>query len=684
MFNTDLRYLLDVDKLSKVVADIYRITGIPTGIIDYANHEFTLENLSNNYYNSLEEQNKNKDSAKQLLKRIVQDVDIKKKSTLIKDHSENILAVPVKLQNRIIAVLYQCNFYIKNKKNQTNTKKNPIPLTQQQLETNTDFLKHFGELISQMADARMKELEVNSKLDLMVQQETVELLKTNEELQDEIAERRQTEKKLRNSEERFRSIFEQSSIGIMIISLRNVLLSCNQAVMAMLGYKIEELRAHEIKDFIYQNDRETIALNLKKLIKNKQENFCLESRFIKKNKKHLWGRITVSMISYDDPNFSDFIVVMMEDITARKQAEKEVQESEKRFRDLFENAPEAVYLFEPDTKEILLANKFTQSFFGYSWEELRKMTIDELIVSNIKLVEKNIQEVLASSRAYIQERRYRKKNGEIVDVDVIATKNKYKGKDCILAFVRDITERKKYEREITKALEKEKELSQLKSNFVSTVSHEFKTPMSVILSSVQLLDRFNEKWEKEKKQKLFQKIYNAVMQTNGLINNVLLMGKDQSGKLEYRPSRAHFEAFCKQIIEETQIIFGSDVRINTSINTNIGEVVIDTNLLRHIFTNLLSNAVKYSFNNKVIDFAVSNTPGGKTSILIKDRGIGISNEELKNIYEPFHRAKNAGHIKGTGLGMSIVKRCVDLHDGKIEIHSELGKGTSVLVTLQLQ
>lgn len=683
MFNIDLGYLLDVDKLGKVVADIHRMTGVPTGIIDYANHKITLKNLRNNYYNSLEEQNKNTDNTKQLLKKITHSVDIKKKSTLIKDHRENILAVPVKLQNKIIAVLYQCNFCIKNNKNQKDEKESLIHLTQQQVETNTDFLKHFGELISQMADTRMKEIEVNSKLDLMVQQETVELLKTNEELQDEIAERRQTEKKLRNSEERFRSIFEQSSIGIMIISLRNVLLSCNQAVMAMLGYQIEELRSYEIRDFIYENDRETIASNLKKLIKNKQENFCLESRFLKKDNTHLWGRITVSLISYDDPGFTDFIVVVMEDITARKKAEKEVQESEKRFRDLFENAPEAVYLFDPDTKEILLANKFTQSFFGYSWEELRKMTIDELIMSNIKLVEKNIQEVLASDRSYIQERRYKKKNGEIVDVDVIATKNKYKGKDCILAFVRDITERKKYEREITKALEKEKELSQLKSNFVSTVSHEFKTPMSVILSSVQLLDRFNDKWENEKKQKLFQKIYNAVMQTNSLINNVLLMGKDQSGKLEYRPLRAHFESFCKQIIEETQIVFGSEVNINASINTDIGEVTIDTNLLRHIFTNLLSNAIKYSLNNKVIDFAVNYTSNGETSILIKDRGIGISEEELKNIYEPFHRAKNAGHVKGTGLGMSIVKRCVDLHGGKIVIHSELGKGTSVLVTLQL-
>ena len=229
-------------------------------------------------------------------------------------------------------------------------------------------------------------------------------------------------------------------------------------------------------------------------------------------------------------------------------------------------------------------------------------------------------------------------------------------------------------------IEKEKELNMLKSRFISVISHEFRTPLTGIQSSVQLLERYGDKWDKEKKQKCFKTIYNSIRFTNLLLDDVSLIGKDESGKLNYNPSLCLIKEICRQAVDDLKAVFGNQQIINFSISSETIETFADESLLRHIINNLLSNAVKYSGHEKQIGFSVVKEVNDIV-FTFTDHGIGIPEEDMKYVFEPFHRASNAETIKGTGLGLPIVKRCVDLLEGTIEINSTLNKGTTVVVKI---
>jgi len=240
----------------------------------------------------------------------------------------------------------------------------------------------------------------------------------------------------------------------------------------------------------------------------------------------------------------------------------------------------------------------------------------------------------------------------------------------------------KAEAEIRKALEKEKELNELKSRFISMVSHEFRTPMATILFSAGLLETYSAKWSEEKKQVHINRIQSAVQHMTNLLNDVLLIGKAEAGKLEFNPHPINLESFCQELLEDVkltdknqhQIIFTSE---------GVGESAkMDEKLLRHILSNLLSNAVKYSPANTTINFHLQ-CPDKAAIFKIQDAGIGIPPEDLTHLFEPFHRATNVGTIQGTGLGLAIVKRSVDLHGGEITVQSEVGVGTIFIVKLPL-
>ncbi len=251
-----------------------------------------------------------------------------------------------------------------------------------------------------------------------------------------------------------------------------------------------------------------------------------------------------------------------------------------------------------------------------------------------------------------------------------------------------------------KVIEKEKELNLLKSRFISVISHEFRTPLTGIKSSVQLLERYGDKWETEKKQKFFNTIYNSIRFANLLLDDVSIIGKDESGKISYTPSLCSIEEVCQQALDDIKAVFGNSHIINFSIKPDTIKTLADESLLRHILNNLLSNAVKYSepeeqSDSYRIDFSVivdnddtcyEHPPAGRAGsrniiFTITDHGIGIPEEDMKYVFEPFHRASNVETIRGTGLGLAITKRCVELHEGSIEFKSILDKGTTVVVEI---
>ncbi|MBD2306861.1 PAS domain-containing protein [Chroococcidiopsis sp. FACHB-1243] len=252
----------------------------------------------------------------------------------------------------------------------------------------------------------------------------------------------------------------------------------------------------------------------------------------------------------------------------------------------------------------------------------------------------------------------------------------------VMAIVRDITDRKRTEAEIRLALVKEKELGELKSRFVTMASHEFRTPLATILSSSELLEHYSHRWSEDRKLNHLHRIQTSVKHMTQLLNDVLLIGKAEAGKLDFKPLLLDLKQFCHEVVEEIQLT-ASDRQIIFQCHTDERITgMMDEKLLRHIFINLLSNAVKYSPADSPVNFELTNECD-TVIFRVRDRGIGIPLAEQAEIFSSFHRASNVGNISGTGLGLAIVKKSIDLHDGKIAVESSVGLGTIFTVVLPL-
>ncbi|MGE5316311.1 MAG: ATP-binding protein [Acidobacteriota bacterium] len=248
----------------------------------------------------------------------------------------------------------------------------------------------------------------------------------------------------------------------------------------------------------------------------------------------------------------------------------------------------------------------------------------------------------------------------------------------------DITDRKRAEEELLVALKKEKELSELKTSVVTMVSHEFRTPMASILSSVEMLERYGRNWNEEKAGKAvkhYERVKDSIRRLTQLLDEVLFVESADSGGFVFTPARFSLAGLCQSVADDLMMIaLKADKKIVQTIDASLSDFTGDERLIRHIVTNLLSNAVKYSHEGSTIEFDV------RAEVLcvvvtVCDHGIGIAEEDLAHIFEPFKRARNVGDIQGTGLGLSIVKRCVEMHKGGVTLSSTPGSGTTATVTL---
>lgn len=245
--------------------------------------------------------------------------------------------------------------------------------------------------------------------------------------------------------------------------------------------------------------------------------------------------------------------------------------------------------------------------------------------------------------------------------------------------------RHKAESIIQSALEREKEINELKSRFVSVVSHEFRNPLNTILFSTELLQRYGTQITEQKKETYLDRIQGSVKRMNELLTDVLTVGETEAGKLQFCPQSLDLIRFCKELVEEFHLTEKRKCSIAFSHRqTSESDAFprLDGRLLRHILTNLLSNAVKYSPKGDLIEFKL-NFSDRSAIFRIQDHGIGIPKSDQAGLFQSFHRASNAKAIPGTGLGLSIVKQCVDLHGGTIAVESEENQGTLFTVTLPL-
>ncbi|MBD1995429.1 response regulator [Leptolyngbya sp. FACHB-541] len=241
---------------------------------------------------------------------------------------------------------------------------------------------------------------------------------------------------------------------------------------------------------------------------------------------------------------------------------------------------------------------------------------------------------------------------------------------------------KNSEQNMLKALNQERELNLMRTNFISMVSHEFRTPMTTIRSSTELLQCLGQQITPEKREQYFNRIQTSIDQMLDLLDEVLLLGSSGAGGLEYNPAPLNLENFCLELVEAMQLNDGDRHSIVFTREGNCTEAEMDVALLRHIFINLISNAIKYSPTQSRIQFNL-NCQNNTAFFSIEDQGIGIPDKDQSRLFGTFYRCSNVGRIPGTGLGLAIVKKCVDLHRGRIHASSKINVGTKFTVALPL-
>jgi PAS domain S-box-containing protein len=381
--------------------------------------------------------------------------------------------------------------------------------------------------------------------------------------------------------------------------------------------------------------------------------------------------------------------------------------------------------------DISLVNQHAESIFGYSADELIGNKVEMLIPKNQRAdhesyrqhytVHPQVRQMGAS-----RDLKAKTKNGQEIPVEISLSYFHTDEGLFVIAFILDITIRKQNEavllkqkeelvtiteeikklnsnledlvekrtealtqtlnelessrKDLQEALEREKQLGELKSRFVTMASHEFKTPLATILTSVALLGKYIKTEEQQQREKHLKRISDTVLNLSNLLNEFLSIGKLEEGKIQNSPDLFHLPELIREVVGEMQSLAGEGQTIEFDME-GIDEVRLDKELIRYVMINLLSNAIKFSPVSSVI-YVTARRKDHTLILEIKDQGIGISEEDQQHLFERFFRGRNADNIQGTGLGLHIVQRYITLMEGKMEIESALNKGTKILLLFE--
>jgi PAS domain S-box-containing protein len=354
-------------------------------------------------------------------------------------------------------------------------------------------------------------------------------------------------------------------------------------------------------------------------------------------------------------------------------------ESQKLYNAIARNYPNGtISVFDEKLHYVFVEGKELYKIGVTSKNLIGTKYIDRLPKDISATVEKQLLDVLKGKSATL-EFEYRTNFYVLNAVPLTDAKGKI---SQILVVEQNITEQKNAEKEIRRALQKEKELNELKSRFVSMASHEFRTPLSTILSSVSLAEKYITPETADKRDKHFNRIKSSVRNLTSILNDFLSLDKLEAGKVDNNPVEFNLKEFAEELTEEMQAVSKSGQKVEYKHSGKQTTVVVDRNILKNILNNLLSNAIKYSPENAEVKFSTS-IEKSKLTITVADKGIGIPEEEKQHLFERFFRAKNALNIGGTGLGLNIVKKYTELLNGEINFESEPGKGTVFILHIPL-
>ncbi|GAA5481278.1 sensor histidine kinase [Haloferula sargassicola] len=509
----------------------------------------------------------------------------------------------------------------------------------------------------------------------------LEIQELNQSLESRIAERTQ---ELRDSEERFKALFEQSPVGMSRVDWDGRFLQVNSSFARTIGYEPEEILNLSYWDI---TPREYADEEMKIL-----ETVRREGSFgpVEKEYFHRDGHrvpIMISGMNIPRANGDYELWGITQDITQLKTVEQALRESEKMFRNLFEESRQGVMLHD-ENANFSEVNPAAAALFGLAPEDFKGRHPAEFAPefqpggerSDI-VARREIDRCLADGTARF-EWSHLHSNGQVISLDVVLSRIPNGDRNLMQAVVTDISKRKQAEEEMKRALEHERELNQLKSNFVSMVSHEFRTPLGIIQSSAEILNDYLDQLDPAERREQLVSITKNSRRMAGLMEDVLLLGRLDSGRMEFVPRPLDPAALCRRLVDEVLSTTEGRCPIEFSTAGLPSEASADERLLRHILLNLLSNAVKYSPPGETVSFRAA-AQGDDLVLTVRDRGIGIPTADLPVLFEAFRRGSNVGPAPGTGLGLVIVKQSVELHAGTLAIDTREGGGTTFTVTIPL-
>ncbi|ARK09809.1 ATP-binding protein [Fibrella sp. ES10-3-2-2] len=417
-----------------------------------------------------------------------------------------------------------------------------------------------------------------------------------------------------------------------------------------------------------------------------------------------------------------FVLVRLMDEERLNRAELELKQSVQRYEAVFTNATIGIIVSNQKGK-IVSVNQLARQLFGYPDDTLLGKSIDLLVPRDVeqghaKLRESFVANPQVRSMGHNRDLKARRSDGSVFPVEVSLSYFRLHDELYVVAYIIDITFKKEAERqllahrdhierlnadleqkvadrthalmntldqleqskdELARALAAERELGELKSRFVSMASHEFRTPLTAVLTSATLIEKYPDGDQQDKRQKHLARIRSSVNHLNDILEEFLSVGRLEEGKIEAHPTSVDLKLLVSETVGDLQGLLKPEQRILTDIACPVA-VWLDPSLLRKILVNLLSNAVKYSGPGSVVTVR-GVCRHGQLRLDVEDQGVGIAPDDQEHLFERFFRAKNVANIAGTGLGLHIVGRYVELMGGQVSLQSELNRGTIVTLTL---
>lgn len=495
----------------------------------------------------------------------------------------------------------------------------------------------------------------------------------------------------------YKLLFDSINEGVVIVDKSGSILFANPRCGELFGYKEGELEGLKIEELVpmpSRHNHEKLRTDFHHSPRKRSMGAGMNLQALRKDGTLFYVEIS---LNHFDLEGEVFVAALITDISIRVEQDRqirelnadlerkvnertiEVRESQELYSAIARNFPNGtINVFDRNLNYIFVEGKELFQL-GITSEKLIGTSYLKRLSEEIRpRIQRALMEVF-EGESHDFELEYKQQYYRLTAVP-LSRKNEVI--DKILVVEQNITAQKIASQQLEEALKKEKSLSEMKSRFVSMASHEFRTPLSTILSSVSLIEKYIENTTYENTPKHVKRIKNSVKGLTDILNDFLSVDKLENQKTEVKISHFDYRTFSKEMVEDMQNMCQDGQKIDQQIEGSDTLIYCDPNILRNILYNLLTNAIKYSREGQAIIYRSEINPD-QLKITVQDFGIGIPESEQKQLFSRFFRAKNATNIKGTGLGLNIVKSYLDMLKGSIEFTSTEGKGTIFIVTIPL-